>query len=66
MNTKCISYFLCFIMSMKKKKNYTLWKGMGITSSVINLENNVQVVQSYRRKEHEKIEVIKPRRRQDR
>jgi len=35
--------------------NYTLQKGMGINSSVINLENSVQVVQSYGRNEYDKI-----------
>jgi hypothetical protein len=34
--------------------NYTLQKGMGITSSAINLESSAQVLQSYQRKEHEK------------
>jgi len=34
--------------------SYTLQKGMGITSSVINPENSVQVVQSYGRNENEK------------
>ena len=35
--------------------NYTLQKRMVITSSVINLENSVQVVKSYGRNEYDKI-----------
>jgi len=34
--------------------NSTLQKGMGITSSVINPKNSVQVVQSYGRNDNEK------------
>jgi len=34
--------------------NYTLQKGMGITSSVRNLENSVQLVRSYGRNEHDR------------